>query len=84
MPKINPILAEINRKANKRHHLYLELGHNFSLLAVEEIKVLNQELTQLWQNRRAEGKIWMPRLREGSRNRNEYERQLRPGAHGYR
>ncbi len=80
----NPILAEICRKSNKRHKLYLELGYNYSSLVVQEIRGLNQDLIQLWRSRRAEGKIWLPRLREGHRNRNRYERRIRPGAHGYR
>ena len=88
----NPILAEICRKSNKRHELYLELGHliegsstfGFFDPQVDEIKKLNQELTQLWRKRRAEGKIWTPRLREGHHSRRQYERQLTPGAHGYR
>ncbi len=84
-------LRAINKKANRRHKLYLELGHliegsttvGFFGTQVEEIKRLDSELIQLWRSYRAEGKIWMPRLREGSRGQ-QYERKIRPGAHGYR
>ncbi len=84
-------LRAINKKANRRHKLYLELGHliegsttaGFFSVQAEEIKRLNRELVQLWRSYRAEGKIWMPRLREGHHGQ-QYERRIRPGAHGYR
>ena len=85
-------LRAINKKANRRYKLYLELGHliegstviGFFSEQTDAIKVLNQELIQLWGKRRAEGKIWIPRLREGRHKLNQYERPLRSGAHGYR
>lgn len=88
---MNPILAEINRKANRRHELYLELGQlisegspSFFEIQVEEIKKLTRELSQLWFSRRAEGKFWMPRLREGKSGQGVYQRRLGGGIHGYR
>ena len=79
----SPILSEICEKANRRYSLYLELGHEFSSLQVQEIRELDREISQLWRTRRAEGKIWMPRLREGKHSAGKYERRLREHSHGY-
>ncbi len=88
---MSSILAEINRKAGRRHNLYLELGQlisadssSFFETQIEEIKTLTSELVQLWRGRRAEGKFWIPRLREGKEGRGVYQRPLQRRIHGYR
>ena len=88
----NIILAEINRLSNRRLALYSELGHiiesgGFHLGSeqpqVIEAREIGGQLLKLWRERRAEGKFWMPRLREGKEGVGKYERPLQRRAHGY-
>ncbi len=88
----NLILTEINSLSNRKYKLYRQLDH--IIIAggqhfmteqpqVVEIKQIETQLRNLWYRRRAEGKYWIPRLREGKRGSESYERRLRRGVHGY-
>lgn len=92
MPE-SPILAEINRLSNKKYRLYRQLDYIIGSAGLHvgyaqpqtiEIKEIEGQLTRLWSQERARGKVWFPRLREGKSGRGRYQRPLQRKVHGYR
>ena len=87
----DPIMDKIQQLSNRNHVLYRELGRIIESglphagddqSQMAEIRKNRNELTRLWQEERARGHFWMPRLGT-SKHSGPYERQLQKGAHGY-